>query len=98
MIQTINFKKFMENDWREDKLVNSILPVPTGAMFFNEPVGLLLGLGVVVVSLTVLEKYLVKTGRESYAELISLVLGSGLPAVAIGGSLYVVLKASQLFL
>lgn len=99
-METINFRSFIQGNWREQPATKafSFIPLPTASMFLNEPVFVLLGIGALIVAGAIAEKQFIKHGKEEEAEFISMVFGMGLPTVAIGGAIYVVLRAGQMFL
>lgn len=98
MIETINFKKFMENDWRKEERKHGFVPFPVASMFLNEPVMIIFGAGLVIVGLAIYERVLVSKGREYDAEMVSMLTGVALPTIGIGGAMYVIMKAWRVFL
>jgi hypothetical protein len=101
-LETINFKDFVRNEWREERspvTSFSFIPVPTFSnLFLNEPVLIIAGIGAVIVGLSIYEKHLVKKGKEYEAELVSMLTGIGLPAIAVGGAVWVLSYAGRLLL
>jgi hypothetical protein len=100
--ETINFKDFVRNNWRRERpsfKSYSFIPVPTFSnMFLNEPVLLIAGLGALIIASALYEKKLVKKGKEYEAELLSMIVGIGLPLGAIIGALWVLNYAGRVFL
>ncbi|UKL30057.1 hypothetical protein [Bacillus phage PK2] len=100
-VESINFQNFVRDDWRKvsPKPAFSFIPFPSfSTMFLNEPVLIIAGIGVGVIGLTLYEKYLVSKGREYDAEVISMIVGIGLPTGAVIGAIYVLSKAGSVFL
>jgi hypothetical protein len=101
--ETINFKDFVRNDWRRERpspfKSYSFIPVPTFSnLFLNEPVMLIAGVGLVIIGLAVYEKHLVKKGKEYEAEVLSMIVGVGLPTGAVIGAIWVLNYAGRLLL
>jgi hypothetical protein len=101
-METINFKDFVRNDWRRERpsfKAYSFLPVPTFSnMFLNEPVLIIAGIGALIIASVIYERKLVSKGKEYEAELLSMIVGIGLPLGAIIGALWVLNYAGKLLL
>ena len=103
-VQTIKFEDFMSGKWKEEPKrkpiqVNGIIPMPTfSGMFFNEPCIVIGSIGLVLIGLTVYEKYLIAQGKDVEAERVAtyttLALGTGV----LGASVVLITKVGGAFL
>jgi hypothetical protein len=99
--ERINFQTFMNcrEEKRSPKPAFSFIPFPSiSSMFLNDPVLIIGGIGVVVIGLSLYEKYLVSKGKDYEAEVLSLIVGTALPTGAVIGAIYVIAKAGRVFL
>ncbi len=75
----------------------SFIPAPS-LVEMGEPVLIFAGIGVVLVGLALKERKLVKQGKEYEAENYKFWTRLLLPVIAIGGAMYVLVKAGGVFL